>query len=146
MDSYSEIGDKPVRTIPQNSAIHKYFTMLADSLNNAGKDVLTVLDSEIEIEWTSGLIELFKDELAVILNNSGLTFRCLLGKGDRAPWTGIKVKALIWKKVQKMQFDIDSTTKLDTRQVSYIYELINRHTSATFGVSVAFPEKDRFLK
>jgi hypothetical protein len=133
---------KPVRTIKQNKSLHKYFSMLAESLNNAGKDVLTVLNSDIEIEWTGELVELFKDELAIILNDAGLTFNCALGKGSKSPWTEGKVKALIWHKVQKMQLDIDSTTKLDTEQVSKVYEVINRHTSSTFGVSVVFPSKD----
>lgn len=139
----SQEGDKPVRTITQNSAIHKYFSMLAESLNNAGLDVLTVLDSDIEIEWTGELVKMFSDELAIILNESGLTFRCALGKGKKVGWTEVMIKKLIWHKVQKLQFDIESTTKLDTSQVSHIYELINRHIASTFGVSVIFPSKER---
>lgn len=134
--------DKPVRTPKQNGSMHKYFTMLAESLNNAGLDVLTVLNSEVEIEWTSELIKIFSDELAIILNNAGLTFNCAMGKGHKSYWSESKVKALIWHKVQKLQFDIDSTTKLDTEQVSKVYELINRYTSSQFGVSVVFPSKD----
>lgn len=117
--------------------------MLAESLNNAGLDVLTVLDSDIEIEWTGELVRLFSDELAIILNDSGLTFRCALGKGKKVAWTGGMIKELIWRKVQKLQFDIESTTKLDTSQVSHIYELINRHIASKFGVSVVFPSKDK---
>ena len=137
------VDDKPVRTLPQNKAIHKYFAMLAESLNNAGKDVLTVLSSDVELEWTSELVNLFSDELAIILNDAGLTFNCAMGKGVKSPWTEAKVKALIWHKVQKLQFDIDSTAKLNTEQVSKVYEVINRYTSVKFGVSVIFPSKDK---
>jgi hypothetical protein len=110
MSKYSEPGDKPVRTIPQNSAIHKYYDMLADSLNNAGYDVRAAMRHDAEIPWTRNL-----------------------------------VKELIWRKVQLAMFDIESTTKLDTTQVSEIYEVINRHTAQTFAVSVAFPSKDKQL-
>ena len=115
--------------------------MLSESLNNAGLDVLTVLNSEVELEWTAELVNLFSDELATILNDTGIKFNALLGSGARCPWTEAKVKALIWHKVQKLQFDIDSTTKLNTEQVSIVYEIINRYTG-TMGVSVVFPSKD----
>lgn len=139
----SQEGDKPVRTITQNKAIHKYFDMLSESLNNAGLDVLTVLDSNIEIEWTNELVVLFSSELALMLNNSGLTFHCALGKGKKVKWSPAAIKDLVWRKVQRMQFDIESTAKLDTSHVSCIYELINRHIASKFGVSVVFPSKDR---
>jgi len=101
------LDDKPVRTLTQNKAIHKYFSMLAESLNNAGLDVKKTMRHDVDIPWSEAL-----------------------------------VKELIWKGVQKAMFDIDSTTKLDTAQVSQVYEVINRHTSSTMGVSVIFPSKD----
>ena len=99
--------DKPVRTLTQNKAIHKYFVMLAESLNNAGLDVKKTMRHDVDIPWTPELI-----------------------------------KELIWRGVQEAMFDIKSTTKLDTEQVSKVYETINRHTSSTMGVSVVFPSKD----
>jgi len=107
----SQEGDKPVRTITQNKAIHKYFDMLADSLNNAGYDVRKAMRHDVPIPWTQNLI-----------------------------------KELIWRKVQKAMFDIESTAKLDTGQISEVYEVINRYTAESFCVSVDFPEKDRLLK
>ena len=104
----SEEGDKPVRTLTQNKAIHKYFSMLAESLNNAGLDVKKTMRQDIDIPWTETL-----------------------------------VKELIWRGIQEAMFDVKSTAKLDTSQVSEIYEVINRHISSTFGVSVIFPSKDK---
>ena len=49
--------DKPVRTLPQNRAIHKYFTMLAESLNNAGLDVKKTMKHDVDIPWTETLIK-----------------------------------------------------------------------------------------
>lgn len=106
--NYSTPEDKPVRTLTQNAAIHKYFSMLSESLNNAGLDVRKTLRADFEIPWTESL-----------------------------------VKELIWKGVQKAMFDIDSTTKLDTSQVSQVYEVINRHIAQTHGVSVIFPSKEQ---
>ena len=47
------------RTSQQNKAIHKYFELLADVLNNAGLDMRTVLKPEIEIPWSPKSIKEF---------------------------------------------------------------------------------------
>ena len=103
-----ESDQKPARTISQNKSIHKYFAMLAESLNNAGLDVKKTMAQDVEI-----------------------------------PWSEVLVKELIWRKVQLAMFDIDSTAKLDTAQISQVYDVINRHISQTHGVSVIFPSKEK---
>lgn len=42
----------PQRTDQQNKALHKYFELVADALNNAGLDMRKTLKPEIEIPWT----------------------------------------------------------------------------------------------
>jgi hypothetical protein len=44
--------EKLKRTLQQNKAMHKYFTMVAESLNDAGYDMKKTLKPEIEISWT----------------------------------------------------------------------------------------------
>ena len=44
--------DKKQRTGQQNKSLHKYCTMLADALNDAGLDMKKTLKPEIEIPWT----------------------------------------------------------------------------------------------
>ena len=53
----SENGDKLKRTTLQNSAMHKYFAMLSESLDNAGLDVMTTLSEKIAVPWTPILIK-----------------------------------------------------------------------------------------
>lgn len=48
------------RTNLQNRALHKYFTMLAETLNAAGLDARKTLKPEVDIPWTS---EMCKDLL-----------------------------------------------------------------------------------
>lgn len=43
--------EKP-RTIQQNKALHKYFSLIAERLNDAGLDMRTVLKPEVEIAWS----------------------------------------------------------------------------------------------
>ena len=46
-----------LRTKLQNKALHKLFDMWANALNDAGKDMLTVLKPEVEIPWTKSSVE-----------------------------------------------------------------------------------------
>lgn len=43
---------KRQRTLLQNKALHKYFTQLSESLNDAGLDMRHVLNQNIDIPWT----------------------------------------------------------------------------------------------
>jgi hypothetical protein len=45
------------RTVQQNKALHLWFQMLADSLNDAGYDMRKTLKQEIEIPWTKSSIK-----------------------------------------------------------------------------------------
>jgi hypothetical protein len=40
------------RTIQQNRALHLYFQLIADRLNDAGLDMRVVLKPEVEIPWS----------------------------------------------------------------------------------------------
>lgn len=49
--------EKAIRTIQQNKAMHKYFTMLAEKLNDAGLDMKKVLKPHVDIPWTPASIK-----------------------------------------------------------------------------------------
>lgn len=45
------------RTDLQNRALHKYFSLLAECLNDAGLDAKRTLKPEIDIPWTPAMIK-----------------------------------------------------------------------------------------
>ena len=45
------------RTIQQNKALHKWFELVADELNDAGLDMKKVLKPNIDISWTKSSIK-----------------------------------------------------------------------------------------
>ena len=49
--------EKRQRTLTQNAAIHKYFSMLADELNSEAKDVRCILKEGFELPWTDVLVK-----------------------------------------------------------------------------------------
>ena len=93
------------RTLLQNRALHLYFQMVADKLNESGQDVRQTLRHDIEIPWTE---ELVKDHL--------------------------------WRVLQKAMTKKESTTELDTKEISEIYEVLSRHLATKLGVDVPFPD------
>ena len=63
------------RTSQQNSAMHKYFSLLAKALGDAGLDMRAVLKPSIEIPWTADLIKqhLWVRLQEVMLNKTSTT-------------------------------------------------------------------------
>lgn len=47
------------RTPPQNNALHVYFRLLADELNNAGWDMKKTLKQSIDIPWSEDRVKEF---------------------------------------------------------------------------------------
>jgi len=100
-------GERAMRTTLQNRSIHKYCSMLAEALNDAGYDMRRTIKQEVDI-----------------------------------PWSMDTVKEHLWRTIQKAQLGKESTTKLETNEVTMVYETLNRHMAGKFGVSVPFPNRD----
>jgi hypothetical protein len=69
------------RTIQQNRALHLYFRLLAESLNDAGFDLRKTLRQDIEIPWSERMIKeyLWRPVQKTVLGKDSTT---LLGKKD----------------------------------------------------------------
>ena len=51
--------EKSQRTLQQNKALHKYFELLANALNEAGLDMKKTLKPEIDIPWSPRAVKEF---------------------------------------------------------------------------------------
>ena len=45
------------RTLAQNSALHKYFTLVAEALNDGGFDVQAVIKHQMDISWSPIMVK-----------------------------------------------------------------------------------------
>jgi hypothetical protein len=54
-----EVSEELKRTLQQNKAMHKYYTMLADKLNESGLDMKKVLKPGIDIPWSPTSVKEF---------------------------------------------------------------------------------------
>lgn len=77
--------------------------------------------------------------VAGVLNDAGLDMKVVLKPEIEIPWSADTVKDFLWRPVQRLQVGKKSTTELDTKEVSDIWEVMNRHLSEKFGIFVDFP-------
>ena len=107
----AELKEDKKRTQAQNRAMHLFFEVLAEQLNENGLDMKKVLKPEIDISWTK-----------------------------------YNVKEYIWKPIQEALYLKKSTTELlKTEEIDKIYDVVNRHISEKFGISVQFPSEEDLL-
>ncbi len=83
--------------------------------------------------------------LAEKFNDGGLDQKKVLAKikeGVDIPWSKESIKQSLWHPMQQAIIGEQSTTKLTTAQVNQVYEILNKWTAQTFGVSVEFPSNE----
>lgn len=57
MQDNMEEKEEKQRTLQQNKALHKWFDLVAETLNEAGLDMRKTLKQEIEISWTRSAVK-----------------------------------------------------------------------------------------
>ena len=85
-------------------------------------------------------LHLYFTFVAYELNNLGLEFHYqgLTTQGLTSRYTDNIVKEFVWKPIQMALFDIKSTTKLDTKQINEIIDVITKYFGDK-GISINFP-------
>lgn len=96
---------KPKRSSQQNRALHKFFGMISEELNELGMEfVYTGLKgAEISLRYTPNIVKLF-----------------------------------FWKPIQIALFDFESTTKLKSKEMNQIIDIIIKFFGDK-GVLIEFP-------
>lgn len=126
--AYSAIGAEDERII-NNQEI-----LVADMKSGKGK----------RTGLQNSSIHLYLGNLAKAFNDAGwdmTAVMAVLSKGVGIPWSMLAVKEKLWQPTQKHTYGSDSTTKLETDEVSIVYEAINRVTSEKFGIGIPFPDR-----
>tara|TARA_R110002051_G_C8600681_1_gene480360 strand:+ start:42 stop:446 length:405 start_codon:yes stop_codon:yes gene_type:complete len=99
---------KTTRTGQQNKALHKYFTFIADELNELG----------MEFQYFG-----------------------VSGKQLSMRYNATIVKDYFWRPIQQTLFEIESTSKIDTKQMNEVIDVITKFFSDK-GVVIPFPSLD----
>ena len=77
--------------------------------------------------------------LAEALNDAGLDMKVVLKPEVDIPWTKESVKNHLWRPIQLIMMDKESTTEMDTTDPSKIYDVLDRHISEKHGVHIPWP-------
>lgn len=86
-------------------------------------------------------LHLFFTMLADELNNSGYDQRKVLKETVDIPWTPEAIKEQLWKPIQKLMYNKESTTELDkVKEIDKVHEVLMRHLGEKFSVEyIPFP-------
>lgn len=134
---------KTYELTPQNQASWDELTSDLTTLESYSIKV-TVEVSKRRTGKQRSAIEVFCRELAKLLNDAGLDrvkALKILRKSPHIeiPWNQDSVKEDLWRPVQRVVSDKESSADLETDEVSKVYEVLNRHLANQLGVSLPFP-------
>jgi hypothetical protein len=82
-------------------------------------------------------------QMSDTFNTMGLDMRVVLKPEIKIWWTPESCKKELFKPIMKAMYGIESTTELNTSQVSKVYEQIAHLLGEKFGVSIEFPSKEQ---
>jgi hypothetical protein len=85
-------------------------------------------------------IEVFCRLVSQKFNDCGLSMQMILSKRRNLQWTQKGVKDHIWRTVQEALTGKTSTTKLEPKEVSEVYDAINLNILSEEGLSIPFPD------
>ena len=97
------------RTLNQNSALHRFFDLLASTLNAQNLTVDVVVKAETK-------------------------------------WNQERVKELLWRPIQKAVIGKESSTKLTTKELTEVYDVLNKALGEKLGIHVEFPNYEQMEK
>ena len=80
--------------------------------------------------------------LADELNNSGYDMKVVLKPEVDISWNKDTVHDYLWLPIQDVMLKKDSTTKLESKEIDKVYDILNRHISEKFGITVPFPSNE----
>ena len=102
---------RDTRTTRQNKALHLYYTIIANELNELGHEFRYegLKGGVIELRYTTNI-----------------------------------VKEFIWRPIQIALFDIQSTTKINTKQMNEIIDVLSKYFGER-GVLINFPSVETLM-
>ncbi len=83
----------------------------------------------------------FFDLLASTLNAENLTVDVILKAETQ--WNKERVLELLWRPLQKSMIGKESTTKLTTKELTEVYDTLNKALGEKLGIHVEFPHYEQ---
>lgn len=110
------------------------------------KGIRVKIETGMRTNQQNNAMQVYCRLLAEALNDAGYDMKKTFEEGISAdiPWTQDLVREVIWKGIQKPTIGKVSTTLAKSNEYDMVYQVINRFTSARFGISVPFPSRSNY--
>lgn len=90
-------------------------------------------------------MHLWFTQLAKTLNDEGIDMRALISPGIDIFWSAYTIKEHLWKPTEKAYLGKDSTQDLTTKEVTEIYDIINKVLGERVGIHIPFPSIENLI-
>lgn len=89
-------------------------------------------------------LHVYLRHLSKAFNDAGLDMKKVLKPEIEIPWDddGKMAKEHLWRPIQKILLDKESTVEPERLEYSQVYDVLNRHISQKFGISVPWPTNE----
>ena len=85
-------------------------------------------------------IRVYCREVSEVLNEAGFDMQSFPWKeGFKLPWSEYTVMEYLWRQVQIAMTGKESSTKLDTKEVNQVYEVLSRKLAEAASINIQFP-------
>ena len=88
-------------------------------------------------------LHLYFKQLAEALNDCGADMKTVIRVDIQ--WTPYTVKEYLWRPMQKAYLGEKSTTRLKTKDIDKIYDMLNKVIGERTGVHISFPSVNDLL-
>jgi hypothetical protein len=123
---------------------------LDEMSNNLEQDGLYIIkvekvgEKKMRTFQQNAALHKYLDLLAHQLNEGGFDIRKVLEsmrKGFAISCTRSNLKETVWRPMQQALFNVESSTQLDTKQISEVYKHVDRFTAERFGITQSWPNR-----
>ncbi len=99
-----------------------------------------MVQEDIRSDQQRKAIEVWCRLVSDALNDAGYEMKAVFEVMEvDIPWSQERVKDLLWRKIQLVMTEIESTTKINTTEVRKVHEVLDRHLAINFGIHIPFP-------
>lgn len=85
------------------------------------------------------------EHLAQELSGAGLDMRRVLKPEIEIPWTKQSVCDFLIRPIMKAMYQKESTTELETKELTKVIEVLHRHMGEKFNLNVPFPSLEELM-
>ena len=139
--------------IVKNGKLEPFNNVMADFIKDETHEgqqfvlkVMTVTDKNLRTTLQNAAIHVYLKLLSSAMCEQGIdTLKLMEDTSHKSSLYPTKelLKEIMWRRIMKAMFDVDSTKKLSTIQVNKVYERIAQFVAENYGISIEFPREKK---